>query len=131
MRWLVIAGTFALAGCSAMENAMVDTFINSAIQGGQATKDNEAKILTHATKVIGVGALNRMEPGTTKCGVWLIGGGPPTDSPCMGVVAPSPNVIVVTQGENGQPEVRMVQPPQMGVPERKDTFDPDTEPTIP
>lgn len=124
MKWLIIAGVSVLAGCGAVENAAVNMFIDSAIEGGEKAKDNEAKILTHAVKVIGVGALNRMEPGTTKCGTWLIGGGPPTDSPCMGVVSPGASVIVVTQGDDGVPKVDMIQPPQPVLPERE-TFDPD------
>ena len=130
MKWLFLVIPL-LSGCSAMENAMVDNFIDSAIRGGESFKNNEAKILTHATKAIGVGALLRMEPGATKCGVWLIGGGSTTDSPCAGVVAPNTGVIVVSQGPDGQPRVMQVQP-QIAVPEAPlESFDPDSEPVVP
>lgn len=92
-----LALSLALAGCSAQENALVETFINAAVEGGKAAKDNEARILTTATGAIGVRALLDLENTRQRCGAWIMAGGAVTDSPCAGVfVAPATTVAVPT-----------------------------------
>lgn len=125
-----------LGGCPGAWNDVATAAINQAIEGGRTAKDNEAKILTQATKAIGGGALNRMEPGGIKCGAWLIMGGLPSDSPCAGAFgAPSPVddmarlMLVMSTLQNGgdvEPLLRLLRPEPP--PPAGGRFDPDAAP---